>query len=397
MQILYGFSNCSDRLYRKLTANLKTAVSIPVQKYHGLLIKGLVKNGAKVTCLSGLPINRTVTKKLLIREPEETENGALYHYYTTLNVPGLRQLTVFFGAIRNVLRALKNEPAVAVCDCLNIANAFGMAIGCRMKKIPLVLIVTDLPDMLSFSRPERRIGNRLFAHADGFIFLTEAMNGRLNQKQKPYLVMEGHADADVPVRDPASTYERTEGKKVVLYAGSLMEIYGIGNLTEGFLEANVPGSELWIYGDGDYRAALEKTAQAHETIRYFGVCDNQTIVEREQKASLLVNPRPSDPEYTKYSFPSKNMEYMASGTPVLTTKLPGMPKEYDPFVYCIGDESAGGVAAALREVLGTDERIRNEKGAAARSFVLQNKTNVGQAARVIALLKTAFLERGRKA
>ena len=316
MQILYGFSNCSDRLYRKLTANLKTAVSIPVQKYHGLLIKGLVKNGAKVTCLSGLPINRTVTKKLLIREPEETENGALYHYYTTLNVPGLRQLTVFFGAIRNVLRALKNEPAVAVCDCLNIANAFGMAIGCRMKKIPLVLIVTDLPDMLSFSRPERRIGNRLFAHADGFIFLTEAMNGRLNQKQKPYLVMEGHADADVPVRDPASTYERTEGKKVVLYAGSLMEIYGIGNLTEGFLEANVPGSELWIYGDGDYRAALEKTAQAHETIRYFGVCDNQTIVEREQKASLLVNPRPSDPEYTKYSFPSKNMEYMASGTPV---------------------------------------------------------------------------------
>lgn len=88
---------------------------------------------------------------------------------------------------------------------------------------------------------------------------------------------------------------------------------------------------------------------------------------------------------------------MASGTPVLTTKLPGMPKEYDPFVYCIGDESAGGVAAALREVLGTDERIRNEKGAAARSFVLQNKTNVGQAARVIAFLKTAFLERGRKA
>ena len=77
MQIVYGFSNCSDRLYRKLTANLKTAVSIPVQKYHGLLIKGLVKNGAKVTCLSGLPINRTVTKKLLIREPEETENGAL--------------------------------------------------------------------------------------------------------------------------------------------------------------------------------------------------------------------------------------------------------------------------------------------------------------------------------
>ena len=58
-------------------------------------------------------------------------------------------------------------------------------------------------------------------------------------------------------------------------------------------------------------------------------------VAEELKATLLVNPRPTTEEFTIYSFPSKNMEYMASGTPLLTTKLPGMPEEYHQYVLAI--------------------------------------------------------------
>ena len=60
-------------------------------------------------------------------------------------------------------------------------------------------------------------------------------------------------------------------------------------------------------------------------------------------ATLLINPRFSNEEYTKYSFPSKNMEYMASGTPILTTKLPGMPKEYYEYIYLFEEESIEGM------------------------------------------------------
>ena len=45
------------------------------------------------------------------------------------------------------------------------------------------------------------------------------------------------------------------------------------------------------------------------------------------------------------------MEYMASGTPVLTTRLPGMPAEYYPYVEFIDEETPEGIARALKRVL----------------------------------------------
>lgn len=82
---------------------------------------------------------------------------------------------------------------------------------------------------------------------------------------------------------------------------------------------------LEIYGDGDYRAELVELAAKHDRIIYKGLVSRDVIVARQKQVALLINPRPSSYEYTQYSFPSKIMEYMLSGTPVLTTKLPGIP------------------------------------------------------------------------
>ena len=117
--------------------------------------------------------------------------------------------------------------------------------------------------------------------------------------------------------------------------------------------------------------------------RYMGMRDNDEIVAEEQKAALLVNPRPTAPEYTKYSFPSKNMEYMVSGTPTLTTKLPGMPKEYDKYVYLIEDETVEGVARVLKEIFSQPYEMRKRKAEAAREFVLKEKSNVVQAKKIM--------------
>ena len=114
---------------------------------------------------------------------------------------------------------------------------------------------------------------------------------------------------------------------------------------------------------------------------------NSEIIEKEMDATLLINPRPTNEEYVKYSFPSKNMEYMASGTPVLTTALPGMPQEYYPHVFLIRDESADGVAEALREVFAHSDEELFQKGSAARKFVLRERNNVVQAAKILDMLK----------
>ena len=387
MRILYGYSNCTDATYNRIVSERNVSVLQPDQKYHGLLIKGLAKNGAEVRCISGLPINRAVTARKLIREKDEQEGNAYFHYITTLNIPILRQLMIFFGTLFSVLRAKKDKDTYAICDCLNIANAYGMTLACRMRKIPVVSIVTDLPDMERSSGFLRKINNKLFNKTDGFIILTEQMNERVNPKGCPYIVLEGHVDSEAPVPQAHTTYEAETGKKVVMYAGSLKKIYGIGNLVEGFIKADIPDSELRVYGDGDFREELEKMSEIHPNVRYKGIKSNLEIVAEEQKVSLLVNPRPIAPEYTKYSFPSKNMEYMVSGTPMLTTKLPGMPEEYYSYVYLIEDETPDGISEILKSIFAEPIEMRSEKAKRARAFVLEHKSNIVQADKIIKFLE----------
>lgn len=384
MQIIYGFSNCTDNLYNQIFAGKQIAVLQPDQKYHGLFIKGLASNGAKIKCLSGLPINRAVTKKLWISKKDEEEEGIKYHYYKTFNIPIIRQLMIFFGAFNNVLKVKKKkQQTFAICDCLNIANAYGFRLACKLKKIPLIMIVTDLPDMIEGKIFIKKINNKLFKKADGFIFLTEQMNGRVNLKNKPYVVLEGHCDKNTIRAEVQCSIERQTGKKVVMYAGKLEKIYGLQNLVEGFIKANIPNCELRIFGDGDYLGQLKEICKTQQNVKYMGVKSNQEIVVEEKKCSLLVNPRPSAPEYTKYSFPSKNMEYMVSGTPLLTTKLPGMPTEYYPYVYLFDDESVEGVAKKIKDVLSLSIDERVSLGEKAREFVLLNKSNDIQAKRFL--------------
>ena len=393
MQILYGFSNCTDSTYNRIVAEKKVAILQPDQKYHSLLIKGLAENGARVTCLSGLPINREVTKRLIVHEKNEVEDGVRYRYFTTLNLPLFRQAGIFFGSFFSVLFfRKKKQKTYAVCDCLNMENAFGMTLACKLRKIPMVTIVTDLPDMMG-AGALRRFNNRLFSLVDGFLILTEQMNARINKKGKPHLVLEGHVNGKDLLASDEERIEETTGKKVILYAGSVCKLYGIKELTEGFLAAGLANTELHIYGDGDYREELEQLSKEHTALQYFGVRPNSEIVKEEHRVALLVNPRPTAPEYTKYSFPSKNMEYMVSGTPLLTTKLPGMPSEYHPYVYLIEEDSTKGIQDALTYVLSRPLAERKEKGQAAREFVLREKTNAIQAKKLLDFIGKEILKR----
>ena len=388
MQILYGFSNCTDKKYNELMSGTGLSILRPDQKYHGLLIKGFAKNGAEVKCFSGLPVNRALTRKIFIREKDETENGVYYHYYNTVNLPLFRQLSIFFCSFFSVLKTKKQDNTCIVCDCLNIANAYGMMLAGKLKKIPVVTIVTDIPDMMYRGGITRKIANSFFNAVNGFVLLTEAMNERVNSKEKPHIVLEGHVDNDLQVVKDSEKSEVNGGIKRIIYAGSVMEMYGVKNLVEGFILANLDNCELVIYGNGDYAEALKNTAGEYPCVKYMGVRENDEVVEAEQKAALLVNPRPTAPEYTKYSFPSKNMEYMISGTPVLTTKLPGMPEEYYPYVYLIDDETPMGISDVLRDIFSRPAEERNERGAMAREFVLLNKSNKVQAGKIIDFLES---------
>ena len=80
---------------------------------------------------------------------------------------------------------------------------------------------------------------------------------------------------------------------------------------------------------------------------------------------------------------------MASGTPLCTTRLPGMPLEYYPYVYFFDDESEDGMLATLQDVLGKKEAEYHELGMKAKAFVMTEKTNEKQAKKLLDFILTA--------
>ncbi len=382
MHIIYAVTTCSDRVYKQLFDQVKTKPAFQSQKYHRLLIEGLAA-GAQVDVVANPPVNRSVLSENVVRLPEEEEGGAHYRYIPAIRNPIVKAAAVGFGTFFKTLFLIRKDSAVVV-DGLNRVTALSGMLAARLRGKPCVGIVTDLPDMLSGSRFSKGLANFVIRHCTHYVLLTEAMNDYLNKQGKPYVILEGHADITMADRIPAM--EKKLSPRICFYAGGVSKRYGLGNLVEGFRQADLPNAALHIYGPGDYVKELQQIAAEDERIFYGGMLLNTEIVDREQQATLLVNPRPTGEEYVKYSFPSKTMEYMASGTPVLTTVLPGMPKEYYPYVFLQEDESAQGIAQMLKAVLSHTEEELFQKGLEARRFVLEQKNNVIQARKILEML-----------
>lgn len=384
MKVIYASCLMSERKIQRTFQNATDYDGFQVQKFHRLLVEGFKLNNCKVAALTVLPVTRNNTNKKVYLDETEKNNGIVYHYPMVINLPIIKHIFAIIASMFSFISiAKKNKDVVLIADCLNKSVALGSVLGAKIMKVPSVGIVTDLPDMLLGKKD--RINNWIIRLYDQYILLTEQMNdyiiSNITHKQKPYSIVEGMVDVDMGKKS-ISEYKKYS-KKVCMYAGILDRKYGIEMLVKGFDKANIPDSELHIYGDGEYKDELLKVCKKNSNIKYFGLKPNSYIVKEQQKATLLVNPRPSDEEFTKYSFPSKNMEYMASGTPALMTRLPGMPEEYLEYVYILEDESIDGMAEKMKEILNLSKEENMEKGRKAKEYVLKKKSNINQAERVM--------------
>ena len=383
MHILYAVTTCSDQTYRRLFANVAVKPAFQSQKYHRLLIEGLAAK-AKVDVIANPPVNAQVLDQAFVSLSDETEGGAYYRYIPAIRNSVLKSICVGIGTFAQVLIMGGKDTAVIV-DGLNRVTALSAMLAATLRGRECVAIVTDLPDMLSGSSFSKKLANFVIRHCTSYVFLTQAMNDYLNPTGKPFVILEGHSDITMAEKIPSM--ERKAKTRICFYAGGVSKQYGLENLVKGFQKANIPDAQIHIYGPGDYVDELKEIARDDQRIIYGGMLLNSEIVDKEMEATLLVNPRPTQEAFVRYSFPSKTMEYMASGTPVLTTVLPGMPKEYYPYVFFIQDETPEGIAQALTNAMTYSDEELFRKGMEGRSFVLSQKNNVVQSEKIINMLE----------
>lgn len=263
-------------------------------------------------------------------------------------------------------------------------------------KVQVTLIVTDLPeydDLTSsinfIKKLLRSLNNKLIYESlnriNSFVILTEQMKERLSIGTRPYVVVEGLVDSKIGTN--ISNEIIISNKKVILYTGTLTFKLGITNLLNVFSLIDNLDYELWICGAGEAEKEIIKKSVSDSRIKYMGYVSKKEIYDLQQQATVLINPRMNNGEYTKYSFPSKTMEYMLSGRPVLMYKLDGVPDEYDQYLYNIDGNEPKDTANRIVEIC---EKPRSELhgfGQKAKQFVLENKNCKMQAKKIIDMIK----------
>lgn len=384
MNVLYVSTLCSENTLNRILLSAKNKPLQSIQKFNRLICEGMITKGDSVQTMSQMPISRYTHSGLIYLNKKESINGVEYKYLPIINIPFIKQIVLMiFIAINIILYSFKKDKVI-ICDVLNMTLANITLKMAKLLNIKIVGIVTDLPEDMANNKVYQNTVGKDINKYDGYIVITEEMHKKINKQNKPYMVMEGLVDSNM--NNEENLLEQKYAKKVLIYAGGLYEKYGVKYLIDGVLRSETKDLELWLYGSGDLEQYIKELK--NDKIKYFGVVENKKIVEAETKATLLVNPRFTNEEYTKYSFPSKNMEYMVSGTPVLTTKLPGMPKEYNEYVYLIEKETTEGIISILDDIFKKTKEQLNDFGIKAKEFVLKNKNNKMQGERILNFVKT---------
>lgn len=386
MKILILGSLISAAQMEQLNSNSKEKASVAPVNYETMLAKGLVENGAKVDALS-VPAVAAFPHSIykhIDKKQETIENNIQIQWVPFVNIQGLKQLTIK----KNVEKLLEQwlqenkdvkdkvvlmysiyppytEPAVRLCK----------KYGCHLSAV-----ITDLPEyMYSWKNMKgirgwysKRLSEKMLefqGRCDSYILFTKPMAAKMGIEDKPYIVSEGFCDAsifdDIPDQEK---YLR----KTIVYGGNLSRLYGIQNLVKGFMQTNLD-AELHLYGAGGDAAFIEECAEKDSRIKFFGRVDRKTLLVALKKAHLLVVNKPTADDYSNYSFSSKILEYMASGTPLLTTKVGGMPEEYWKYCYFIVDETCDGIAQAIKSVMEKTAEELHNMGVSSREFSIEQK------------------------
>lgn len=378
--------------------NMQTAANALQWKIYNGLCQNLERN---VVLLNALPVGSypQYYKKIKIKEfCFATEFGTENINIGFCNVKLIRN----YFQKRNILKALNKWMLSSGNDKVLFVYTLSLPFLSAIVKIKKVYsklkvcaIVADMPDMLNLSTDksifqkkfEKWSADRVYHNIDSidyFVLLTKYMAEYL-KINKPYIVMEGIAD-DVSNLKP-TRYDRK--LKFVVYTGMLHKRFGIMDLVQAFMLIGNSNYRLILCGIGDAEADIIKSSKVDSRIVFKGQVSREEVLKIQADATVLVNPRKNTELFTKYSFPSKTMEYLASGTPVVAYKLDGIPDEYDQFINYVPDNSIESLARILTEICEKPESWRKEMGARAREFILRNKNCVVQTKKILDLIKIA--------
>ncbi|ADH90487.1 glycosyl transferase group 1 [Ancylobacter novellus DSM 506] len=374
--LLLGYT-VPDEVMAEITA-IDPNPPVQTHKFAWALARSLRQGFGEVRLLSTLPVQSyPLVRRLLFRRFAFRSQGVDGVAMGFVNLIVLKHLTRLLACL-GFTRRIRGEWGTDVLFMHGVHSPF-LLYGWLMSRlgVDVVPVLTDPPGVelatdgrlaRLLKRIDRRIVPLLLARASALVALSPVWL-ELFPGVKKVLVFPGILGRDwlYALATVAPAPRVADAPVTVIYAGGVSAAYGMDRLLDA--AARLPQVRFLIFGKGDYVPRI--TAGGPPNVEYGGFVDARALASHLMAADILINPRPSGQEFARYSFPSKLIEYVATGRPVLTTRLVSIPAEIVPCFHYIDDESGEGVARAIETLvaLGTEERLA--RAGAAREIIMR--------------------------
>lgn len=381
-------------LLKTVLTNSKSGLQNAANAYQWKIVKGLdfnLKSPVKLFNIMFIGSFPCKYKKPIIKtEPFSHCKEAQDKNIGYCNLAGLKQICVANCAKKELRHWCKTKSSskVAIIYSANYV-CYAKFLKKLNRNVHICLILPDMPEYMSLSLQKKIIFNLYhkyfqkqfignLKYIDSYVFISKGMAEHY-APHKPYVIIEGMSDDN-----EAMDEQRESGlEKYIVYTGGLNEQYGIMQLIEAFQKIKNNNFRLILCGDGDKRKEVIQATFADRRIIYKGLISNYEAKKIQKKATILINPRPNNNDFTNYSFPSKIIEYMQSGRPVLCYKLDGIPDEYDKYLIYFKGNSVEDMKRDIEEIATLSEEVLANIGRKSKIFVETLKNNNYQMKRVL--------------
>lgn len=373
---------------------LKNSVSVSNTVFERKLFSGFKDNGANIMFLScpHLGYFPTSLKKLSIKGLTSSEDFFTLKYNALLGFAGLSKAKAFKRKLSSIKKTTDPSTKIHLIVCEMHKPYLDAAKFAKKTKIvdDVTLLVPDLPEhnvrsknpiYKSLKRKNvSQIYNLVDSFVDKFVFFSSPMVSKINTNGRNYIINEGISNCDKPFDN---TIENRDGKKHIVFIGKLDNRNGIQLIYNSAKEITDDSIVFDLYGVGGTDLDASKITEL-KNVNNRGFLKPSDVKNVLREADILLSPRFSNDEYTKYSFPSKMFDYLESGKPIITFKLESYPAELDELVYYPESETSESLTLEIQKVLTNDEKYKNRIEKYSAFLSKYNKRQV--AAKIIELI-----------
>ena len=356
------------------------------------LLDGLLATGLRhATAITALPIAAVPRPRKVFVRSQRWSLGARIDIVAPgfVNLPPIKPFSVHTRLTRAGRLARAGVSAILAYNAVPGPGSAGLAVA-RKLGVPFICVVAD-HDPSCIGRSPLRAGeqwwsNRILAGSDGLVVLS-GHTARDLAGGRPWIKIDGGVGRDwdeLPQLAPL--------RKTVVYAGTPAYVSGARLLLEAFARVDDPEMKIVFAGRGGLEDEIRAAASRDPRIEVRGFTTREELRQLLASATVLVNPRLSAPSENRYNFPSKILDYLASGRPVITTLAGDLDPVYADVAIPLRDETPTALAALMQEVCARSEQELTMIGSRGRDFVLGERRWVDQAAEVYRFIEMRIAE-----